>query len=284
MSEENKKVVVKAVKAKKVTVKKVEKETEKSIFDEPQQETVKQTLPIIPKEPMSAPTPEVKKPAIYNQWWFWLILAAAILGVVAIMTRGDTGDKTNPSDTASNSNSTVATDATTGESGGISVDENLITVEVTMPAIFFEDESPEEIQASAKESGFLSCTVNDDGSVTYKMTKGKRAQILRSFKGEIDATIQEYLAGGEDAPQSFRKITYNDKVSQFDIRVDRAVYDSNWTDAFYMMAFYMFGGYYQIVDGVPNDQVDVIVNIIDDATGEQIESGSYKNFISNQGA
>ena len=45
---------VKAVKAKKVTVKKVEKETEKSIFDEPQQETVKQTLPIIPKEPMSA--------------------------------------------------------------------------------------------------------------------------------------------------------------------------------------------------------------------------------------
>ena len=53
-------------------------------------------------------------------------------------------------------------------------------------------------------------------------------------------------------------------------------------DAFYMMGFYILGGYYQIVDGVPADQVDVIVNIIDDATGEQIESGSYKNFINNQ--
>lgn len=283
MSEEKKKVVVKAVKPKKVTVKPVESTTTTSLFEEPQKQAVEEpVLPVVSSEP--APTTTVKKPAVYNQWWFWLILAAAILGVVALATRGNTGDNASTADTAGSSNSAVATEITTADSDSISVDENLLTVEVTMPAAFFEGETPEEIQASAKESGFLSCTVNEDGSVTYKMTKGKRAEILRSFKGEIDSTIQEYLAGGENAPQSFRKITYNDKVTQFDIRVDRAAYENSWTDAFYMMGFYILGGYYQIIDGVPSDQVDVIVNIIDDATGEQIESGSYKNFINNQNA
>lgn len=289
MSEEKKKVVVKAVKPKKITVKtaapKVSTEKEeaqpvKSVFDEPQQKPVSEPVQVSVKEPI--PAPEKKKPAVYNQWWFWLVLAAAILGIVALATRGNTGNKATTSDTTGTTASAVASDETEENGGSISVDENLLTVEVTMPAAFFEGETPEEIQASAKESGFLSCTVNQDGSVTYKMTKGKRAEILRSFKGEIDSTIQEYIAGGENAPQSFRKITYNDKVTQFDIRVDRAVYDSSWTDAFYMMGFYILGGYYQIVDGVPADQVDVIVNIIDDATGEQIESGSYKNFINNQ--
>lgn len=290
MSEEKKKVVVKAVKPKKVSAKPVasqvsntkaedtktvlpkpaEPQPSKSIFEEPQQ-------PV--REPAAAP--EKKKPAVYNQWWFWLILAAAILGLVALMTHGNNGGETNSAETTGASNSTAAVEVTADNSDSISVDENLLTVEVTMPAAFFENETPEEIQASAKESGFLSCTVNEDGSVTYKMTKGKRAEILRSFKGEIDSTIQEFLAGGENAPKSYRKITYNDKVTQFDVRVDRAAYESSWTDAFYMMSFYMFGGYYQIVDGVPNDQVDVIVNIIDDATGETIETGSYKNFISN---
>ena len=225
--------------------------------------------------------PVLAKVPLYNRWWFWLILAAAILGLVALMTRGNSGGETNGTDTTGASNSNAAVEITTENSDSINVDENLLTVEVTMPAAFFENETPEEIQASAKESGFLSCTVNEDGSVTYKMTKGKRAEILRSFKGEIDSTIQEYLSGGENAPQSYRKITYNDKVTQFDVRVDRAAYENSWTDAFYMMGFYILGGYYQIVDGVPNDQVDVIVNIIDDATGETIETGSYKNFISN---
>ena len=300
MSEEKKKVVVKAVKPKKVSAKPVasqasntkaeetktvltkpaEPQPSKSIFEEPQQ-PVKEPVPVISREPEPAPAPEKKKPAVYNQWWFWLILAAAILGLAALMTHGNNGGETNSTDTAGASNSAEAVEVTADNSDSISVDENLLTVEVTMPAAFFENETPEEIQASAKESGFISCTVNEDGSVTYKMTKGKREEILRSFKGEIDSTIQEFLAGGENAPKSYRKITYNDKVTQFDVRVDRAAYESSWTDALYMMSFYMFGGYYQIVDGVPNDQVDVIVNIIDDATGETIESGSYKNFIAN---
>ena len=282
MSEEKKKVVVKAVKPKKITVKtstpkvsteKVEEQPVKSVFEEPKQKAASEPVQMAVKEP--APTSEKKKPAVYNQWWFWLVLAAAILGIVALATRGGVANN------AGDSNSAVAADATTKNADSISVDENLITVEVTMPAAFFEDETPEEIQSNAKEQGVISCTINDDGSVTYKMTKAKRREMLNGFKKAIDDTIQDYTSGGENAPSSYKSISYNSKVTQFDVRVDRAAYENSFFDSLYVMSFYMLGGYYQIFDGVPEDQVNVIVNYIDDSTGEIIETGSYQDAMEN---
>ena len=285
MSEEKKKVVVKAVKPKKITVKtstpkvsteKVEEQPVKSVFEEPKQKAASEPVQMAVKEP--APTSEKKKPAVYNQWWFWLVLAAAILGIVALATRGGVANN------AGDSNSAVAADATTKNADSISVDENLITVEVTMPAAFFEDETPEEIQSNAKEQGVISCTINDDGSVTYKMTKAKRREMLNGFKKAIDDTIQDYTSGGENAPSSYKSISYNSKVTQFDVRVDRAAYENSFFDSLYVMSFYMLGGYYQIFDGVPEDQVNVIVNYIDDSTGEIIETGSYQDAMENANA
>jgi len=285
MSEEKKKVVVKAVKPKTITVKtstpkvsteKVEEQPVKSVFEEPKQKAASEPVQMAVKEP--APTSEKKKPAVYNQWWFWLVLAAAILGIVALATRGGVANN------AGDSNSAVAADATTKNADSISVDENLITVEVTMPAAFFEDETPEEIQANAKEQGVISCTINDDGSVTYKMTKAKRREMLNGFKKAIDDTIQDYTSGGENAPSSYKSISYNSKVTQFDVRVDRAAYENSFFDSLYVMSFYMLGGYYQIFDGVPEDQVNVIVNYIDDSTGEIIETGSYQDAMENANA
>ena len=285
MSEEKKKVVVKAVKPKTITVKtstpkvsteKVEEQPVKSVFEEPKQKAASEPVQMAVKEP--APTSEKKKPAVYNQWWFWLVLAAAILGIVALATRGGVANN------AGDSNSAVAADATTKNADSISVDENLITVEVTMPAAFFEDETPEEIQANAKEQGVISCTINDDGSVTYKMTKAKRREMLNGFKKAIDDTIQDYTSGGENAPSSYKSISYNSKVTQFDVRVDRAAYENSFFDSLYVMSFYMLGGYFQIFDGVPEDQVNVIVNYIDDSTGEIIETGSYQDAMENANA
>ena len=246
------------------------------MFEEPKQKAASEPVQMAVKEP--APTSEKKKPAVYNQWWFWLVLAAAILGIVALATRGGVANN------AGDSNSAVAADATTKNADSISVDENLITVEVTMPAAFFEDETPEEIQANAKEQGVISCTINDDGSVTYKMTKAKRREMLNGFKKAIDDTIQDYTSGGENAPSSYKSISYNSKVTQFDVRVDRAAYENSFFDSLYVMSFYMLGGYYQIFDGVPEDQVNVIVNYIDDSTGEIIETGSYQDAMENANA
>lgn len=276
--EQNEKKVIKTVKVKKVVAKPVPEQT--SIFDDSEGTRVESHTEkkVTVKDEQRAHSKKPTK-AVYQQWWFWLALAAIVLAMVALLTYG--GNGTSPD---ASSNSAVVTQSAEGadeSEGSLSVDENLLTVEVTMPASFFDGETPEEIQADAKEAGFLSCTVNSDGSVTYKMTKGKRVEILREYKKTIDSIIQEYVSGGENAPQSFKNITYNDKVTQFDVRVDRATYENSWFDSMYALGLYIAGGYYQILDGVPNDQVDVKVNFIDDATGEFIESGSYQDMIAN---
>ena len=108
--------------------------------------------------------------------------------------------------------------------------------------------------------------------------------MLNGFKKAIDDTIQDYTSGGENAPSSYKSISYNSKVTQFDVRVDRAAYENSFFDSLYVMSFYMLGGYYQIFDGVPEDQVNVIVNYIDDSTGEIIETGSYQDAMENANA
>lgn len=53
----------------------------------------------------------------------------------------------------------------------IEVDKGLLDVELTLPADFFEDQTPEEIEAAAKEKGVKEVKVNEDGTVYYKMSK-----------------------------------------------------------------------------------------------------------------
>lgn len=155
----------------------------------------------------------------------------------------------------------------------IEVDENLLTVDVTLPASFFQDSTEEEIMADADGNGYIATKINDDGSVTYTMTKAKRNEILKEMKSSIDESIDELL-NGEEKVGSFLKIEYNDKLTIVDIYVDPALY-SDW-DSFHAIGFYLMGGFYQNFDGVPSEEIDVVVNFINNDTKEVINSGSLK--------
>ena len=61
--------------------------------------------------------------------------------------------------------------STTEDEGGIDVDKGLLNVEITIPAdasefYGFKFESQEDADAYAKEQGFKSVTLGDDGSVS----------------------------------------------------------------------------------------------------------------------
>lgn len=162
-----------------------------------------------------------------------------------------------------------------GES--INVDEGLLFVDVTIPAAFFEDTTEAEIKEEAKEEGYKSCVVNEDGSVTYTMTKLQHREALREYKEEIDENIDDML-NGDDQASSFVSIDYNDKMTKFDVYVDSSLY-SDW-DALYALTFYFSGMLYQTLDGVAEEDVDVEVNFIDNETKEVLNSGTYKEFMS----
>lgn len=171
-----------------------------------------------------------------------------------------------------------ATSGTEAEKGGVQVDEGLLTVDVTLGANFFEDKTPEEIKAEAKENGYLDCTVAEDGTVTYKMTKKQHKEQLEEFKITLNESFANLLEG-DDKVESFVSIDSNDDFSKIDIYVDPDLY-TTW-DNMYALAFYISGAYYQAFAGVEVDNIDVVVNFIDNNTKEVLNTASYKEFRQN---
>lgn len=147
----------------------------------------------------------------------------------------------------------------------ISADKKLFSVEVTLPSAFFEDSTNEEIEEAAKESGIDKVEINENGSVTYKMSKAKHSELMDEIKVAIDESIEEILADKETYP-SFGEITYNKDLSEFTIKCDTALYSE--FDSFVSLTFYIQGIYYQAFDGVKEDNQKVIVNFVDMDTGE----------------
>ena len=155
------------------------------------------------------------------------------------------------------------------------------TVEVTMPAVLFSDQTAEEICADAEERGIESCTVNEDGSVTYQMSESKHEEM----KAEMETAVRKSCAAlleGDDAVASFKRMEISEDLAAFDVYVDRAQY-TVW-DTFSSFVFYIGSAYYQIFAGVPQDEVDVVVQYIDEATGEVLDTGSYRQFLDNAAA
>ena len=163
-----------------------------------------------------------------------------------------------------------------GNSGTKEDTRSLLYVTVTMPKTFFEGQSRAEIEAGAKEAGYSKVVIHDDGSVSYTMTKLKQAQIKRQFKRQINTAVHQMTAGGKDMPKSYKSISYDDDITKFDVRVDRAVFDSDMMEPMYAYALYLLGGYYQMFDGRSESQVDVTVNFIDDSNGQVFQSGNYQ--------
>lgn len=149
-------------------------------------------------------------------------------------------------------------------------------VEITLPAAYFEGTDAADIIASAQKQGFTTCAVNEDGSVTYTMSKAKHQEILKEFKASVDETIQDMI-DGDQAVESFQKIEYNDTISEVNIFVDKAKYSP--FDGLSGLAFYFIGAQYQTFAGVAEDDIDVVVKFIDQATSETVDTMSYRDFL-----
>jgi uncharacterized membrane protein len=197
-----------------------------------------------------------------------IVLFLAIVMCISFVACGGNGADSNSDNQEVDSDSSAA----------IQVDEGIINVDVTLGASFFDGMTEEEIESAANENGYSNCKVNEDGSVTYTMTKAKRNEMLDEFKASIEETITGYL-DGENEVASFIDIEYNEDFSQVDILVDATAY-TMW-DSLYALPFYMTGAYYQSFAGVPADEIDVVVNFIDNETKEVLDTASYQEYISN---
>lgn len=210
----------------------------------------------------------------FRKFTVFILVIALGMNIVACSKEPveNAGDESLPVE--SNNNVDENNVESNSENTSIEVDENLLTVDVTLPASFFEGSNEEEIISNAKKEGYISAKVNDNGSVTYTMTRAKRNEMLKGMEESINESIQEMLQGDEKV-ESFIDIKHNNNFSEFDIYVDPDKY-TDW-DSFYSLTFYMFGAFYQNIDGVSPEDIDIIVRFIDNNTKEVIDTGSYKD-------
>nr|WP_245698302.1 hypothetical protein [Sporosarcina ureilytica] len=155
---------------------------------------------------------------------------------------------------------------------GMEVEKGLLNVEVTLPPLFFEGENIDEVIANAKAEGIKDVKKNEDGSLTYKMSKAKHKEMLDEMKDTIIEQVNE-LETGEDFP-SIQTVSYHKAFKEFTLQVDKEQYENSF-DGLATIGLGLVGVYYQVLDGTDIEQTKVMIHLEDAATGEVFDSMVY---------
>lgn len=158
------------------------------------------------------------------------------------------------------------------EGQAVDVEKGLLNVEVTLPASFFEGEDIDAAIASAKEEGVGEVIKNDDGSLTYKMSKDTHKEMMAEMKTGVEEYLVE-MKTSEDFT-SIKDVTGNKDYTEFKMIVDKAAYENSF-DGFSSLGLGMMGMYYQVFDGTDAESAKVEVTVEDEATGEVIGTSVF---------
>lgn len=152
--------------------------------------------------------------------------------------------------------------------GDVEVKNGILTVSITLPASLVKDVTQEDLDNDTSGT-YQSAELNDDGSVTMKLTKTQYKGMLASISQELDACIKEI---SESDDYNINKVEHNDDFSKFDVTLSTD--EVGLYDSIASLAFYMYGGMYQIFKG--SKSANVVVNYYD-TNGALIESSDLNN-------
>jgi len=158
------------------------------------------------------------------------------------------------------------------EESGIEVDKGLLNVEVTLPEMLFVDEDIDEVLEEAKEAGAKDIKENDDGSVTFKISKKDHKQMMKEMAADVEESVEEMINDEEFV--SIKDISFNKNFSEFTMVVDREGFENSF-DGFAVFGLGLSGMFYQLFNGDDMDKSKVTVLIEDEATGEVFEEVNY---------
>lgn len=152
--------------------------------------------------------------------------------------------------------------------GSIEVDEGLSEVTLSIPSGIIGEQTQEDLNKLCEEYGFQSITLNEDGSATYVMTKEKHKEYMEQYKAELTKRLAE-LIGSESYP-NFTDVKANENFTKFTITTKSTELDMS--ESFSVMAFYLYGGMYNIFSGTPADNISV--TFVNADSGEVISTSN----------
>jgi len=115
------------------------------------------------------------------------------------------------------------------------------TVEITLPAELVSDITQQQLdEAVEKEEGFISGTINEDGSVTYVMTGEKYLEAVKSMQQSIEDSLQKTL----DDPNCphIKSISHSEDYSEYTVMCSSD--DLNMSESMLALQLYMTSGMY----------------------------------------
>ena len=155
---------------------------------------------------------------------------------------------------------------------------NTVTnVKVTLPASLFEyvDEeiSQEDLDKAAFENGFISATLNEDGSVTYVMSQDKYNAYVAELAMSIDKGLEE-LCNTENS--TIVDIKHNADFTDYTITLDADVV--GFTESFVSLAIVLYSAFYygftgkDMTSGVHFTYVNKSGDVLEEYSTDEMET------------
>lgn len=155
------------------------------------------------------------------------------------------------------------------ESNGLEVDRGLFNVTITIPAEFLDaGKTQEDYDALAAENGYKSATLNDDGSLTYVMTRAQHEEMMSEVRANLEESLTE-MCNNEDYP-SFVAIDTNTDYTEFTVTITSE--ELGLMEGISVLGFYLIGGMYNAFNGTPADNIHVV--FVNEATGAVISESN----------
>ena len=143
------------------------------------------------------------------------------------------------------------------------------TVDLVLPAEVVGDTASFDAEGvMATNDGIKDVIINDDGSVTYKMTQEAYDQMMNEISDGVKDTV-DGLVDGEMTPH-VKAIDYDQDFKVFEVKVDSTDYMPEMDMATVILG--MTAGLSQQLMGM---DMDVTIRTLDEATGEVISEVNY---------
>lgn len=171
------------------------------------------------------------------------------------------------------SSAAVVSDAaasTSTSEDGLNVEKNIFSVTLTYPASMVDEGTTQDSLNNEISGidGIKSATLNEDGSVTYIMTKAYHKQIMDDMAQTIDESMAE-MVSSEDYP-NFTKVEANEDYTVFTVTTKSKALSLD--ESLSLLQFYTEGAFYNVVSG--NDADSIHVDFVNADTGEIIDGGT----------
>lgn len=190
-------------------------------------------------------------------------------------------EETEPDTTSADMTEPGVTDTTDGVTGETDLDfesfnDLLLQLKVTknpdgsaeiyLPSALVTEDTLADLESGEGEFDIATYAINEDGSAILYMDREQHQDFLDDLRDELDDTFDEL----KEIFPSYKDIEYSDDMRKVTLLVDKETWSEDTTIA--LLGLGMSSFFYQIYDGVPMDDIEYEIIVVDEDTGEVLYS------------